>query len=737
MAVPAMTNNSPQLGDIAWAGFTIQYNGVGYQIGPGSTSQRWVWWRYSINTIQAGPDIPVDLTDDDLVLFGNKNGIAIRVQSSTLIDGELVVDGSILARAVSAEVMVANEVFSREGYFGSIGVEQLKSGSLEAQIALLGSLGVGNITIAPARGVVGDADYSPGGILIPQNTGGAILLPADGSPAKFVGTVETKNLTVEGGLNLNGLANFINGKLVLGSGTPDPIGQTELGYTMFPKNGGKLNVVSYDNSSRGVAKTTSGHYATVIPWGQNKGSSGLAELVIMDPVTKNVTKTLTQTGEDLAFKSVTAVGNVFYVLGLRWDAVAGAAEFRIHAYNTDGTLASSRWINDTTGARLTSAGLDWGSAISSEGDGTHLRVARLQANGRLQLWRFPINSATPDDFALSPSGTGATYLSGSMYVGKADFGTTADDAMAVVGVGFGGAYRMAAFSLVTGAEVPANSFGTSALDGLLWDGTQFVTLDWDTTGAWLSLLSTTKVDTTIYAQHDWTNAAGTKRSKPTTVASRLIPKRTWPTLVAPAPPKTGNAPDIADRVNLYLDTDNVTKLLTTVTTGAVTTVIATALSGTGIAPKLATDLTDFAATDATGALESVLQNISLKGDGAWKLGELIGTNDGRFKFPISSVQTPTGATYTGQITFVRQGQVVRAFGYVDRASGFNATSHLVPGITIPVGWRPAATVIGKAYPVWNAAGSYRYRFQPDGTVEVQQSVAIAAFETFDEMWIVA
>lgn len=103
MAIPALTNNSPSAGQIAWGAFSIQYQGVSYTVSAGSTASRWVWWVYNGGSpsIQAGADLPSTLTDDDLVLFGNKNGIGLRVQATSVVDGELLVDGSVFADAIA------------------------------------------------------------------------------------------------------------------------------------------------------------------------------------------------------------------------------------------------------------------------------------------------------------------------------------------------------------------------------------------------------------------------------------------------------------------------------------------------------------------------------------------------------------------------------------------------------------------------------------------------------------
>ena len=112
MAVPAMFNNTPEPGHISWDLFHIQYLGVGYEVAAGSTSDRWVWWRYNdgVPAVETGPLLPSDLTADDLLLFGNKDGISIRIQNSNLIDGELIVDGSIFSAAIAANQVSSNHI---------------------------------------------------------------------------------------------------------------------------------------------------------------------------------------------------------------------------------------------------------------------------------------------------------------------------------------------------------------------------------------------------------------------------------------------------------------------------------------------------------------------------------------------------------------------------------------------------------------------------------------------------
>jgi hypothetical protein len=727
VAVPTITNNSPQLGDIAWGPFTIQYNGVGYAIGAGSTSQRWVWWRYAINTIEAGPDLPTDLTDDDLVLFGNKNGIGVRIQSSTLVDGELVVDGSILARAVSAEILVANEIFSREGYFGTVQAEKIQSGSLSAALGLLGSLAVGDITISPQKGVFGQPGYDPGGIVIPLTSGGVIQLPADGGTALIEAILKTKDLTVDGGLTINGLTNAINGVLLLGSGTPNPSSLTGIGVAQFMKTT-KLNSSSYASWSRGLAVTTSGHYATIVPLSPD---SSRKELRIFDPTTKNVVATVNSDDAVLDMLGVTAVGNTFYVIGQRWNASTSRSEWRVHGYTTTGANATgtTRWIENELGERLVSSTY-YGMAIAGDPDGTHFHVARVQANGSIHFMRYTTTSVQPNDWWSSPSSTDCTFLSGAYYVGQADLGLTGIDRRHILGGVFDAVYHQEAFNPNTGVVDTANSFGTAYVDGLIYDGTRFVTLDSDSSGFWLSHLNTTKVDTTVYAQHEWAASSG-KRSAPSTVASKSIPRRLWPLLTIPAPPRTGTGVDVADRVNVYLDTDNVTKLVQQLVQPATaTTLVLSAMAGTGVGPN--PGATEFVAADSSGILESIgtdpgsgTRLVSMDGSGSWRLGELksVGATK-RFEFP-AGVNVPPASPFSGPgCDFYRIGNFVIADISVTRVSSFTSSYTSFTGVSAPAEFRPIGAAASSAgFIFYTSAGKYQFRIGTGGAMEVRQSAA--------------
>jgi hypothetical protein len=112
MATPTISNNSPQPGHISWDSFVLRYQADYFEVPAASTPSRWVWWRYNGGNplLEAGAVIPVDLTDDDLLLFGNKNGIGMRIQATELVDGEMIVQGSIFAEALAANQITSQHI---------------------------------------------------------------------------------------------------------------------------------------------------------------------------------------------------------------------------------------------------------------------------------------------------------------------------------------------------------------------------------------------------------------------------------------------------------------------------------------------------------------------------------------------------------------------------------------------------------------------------------------------------
>lgn len=147
MAVPTLTANSPVAGSIAWSAFTIQYGGVAYGVAASSTALKYTWWVYNGGSpiLTASNTMPTNLTADDIVLFVNKGGIPINVPASSVVDGSLIVDGTIVGSAlivgtVAADRMVANSIGAAQIAADAITTDELAANSVTALEIVAGAV---------------------------------------------------------------------------------------------------------------------------------------------------------------------------------------------------------------------------------------------------------------------------------------------------------------------------------------------------------------------------------------------------------------------------------------------------------------------------------------------------------------------------------------------------------------------------------------------------------------------
>jgi hypothetical protein len=146
-------NNSPLVGYIAWQNIKVTYKGEEYSIIDGNTYMRYAWWDFNYPTVmQTSNNIP-ELTNDDVLVFYNKLGIALTVPGATVFDGGLVVPGTITADALAvfsvlAKHIGAGEVLAEHIKAGEITTELIAAEGLLANIIRGGTLtlgGYGNV----------------------------------------------------------------------------------------------------------------------------------------------------------------------------------------------------------------------------------------------------------------------------------------------------------------------------------------------------------------------------------------------------------------------------------------------------------------------------------------------------------------------------------------------------------------------------------------------------------------
>lgn len=138
-------DNSPELGCIQWADLHISYKGTTYEVADGYTDNRYVWWDYSDPYhLQATNDLPA-LTDDDVLVFFNKNGTHLTVPNTTVVDGGLIVSESILADALAANCVtsvkiLAGAISADKIAAGAVGAEKIAAGAVIAEKIAAGAV---------------------------------------------------------------------------------------------------------------------------------------------------------------------------------------------------------------------------------------------------------------------------------------------------------------------------------------------------------------------------------------------------------------------------------------------------------------------------------------------------------------------------------------------------------------------------------------------------------------------
>lgn len=131
-----VTNNSPTAGSIAWSDLNIQYNGVSYAIANGYTALPFAYWTPSLpNNLVVSAEYP-ELHASDCLVFLNKSGIAVTVPTSTVLEGDLIVPGSVMAVALAANTITGDKIAA-----GTIDAYNILAESISADLLAVNAVG--------------------------------------------------------------------------------------------------------------------------------------------------------------------------------------------------------------------------------------------------------------------------------------------------------------------------------------------------------------------------------------------------------------------------------------------------------------------------------------------------------------------------------------------------------------------------------------------------------------------
>jgi len=133
-------SNTPSTGYISWSDLNIGYKGIFYNVADGSTNKKFAWWDYTQPyVLQTGDELPV-LTNDDVLVFFNKNGAAVTVPMATVVDGSLIVPESIVADAIAANTITGEKIAAN-----TISADNIAANAVGADAIVAGAIGTDHL----------------------------------------------------------------------------------------------------------------------------------------------------------------------------------------------------------------------------------------------------------------------------------------------------------------------------------------------------------------------------------------------------------------------------------------------------------------------------------------------------------------------------------------------------------------------------------------------------------------
>lgn len=469
---------------------------------------------------------------------------------------------TVPADAVSEDVLVVNELFTREGYFGAVSADQVTAGELLAALAIVGGLAVGpGITIDPDNGIV---------VVTPQ---GPTRFPTDGSSITLSADVIANSLTVIGNLAIRGTSNELakGASVTLSEGTTAPKVGPSL-TSVYPQG-----TIHNGFSPRGMT-----YHATLDRFLQVESIGGTATVTATEynAGTGNYDFTFQQFGMEASRPEIqTANGGITVVPGddhiytLCHVDIPNGVEWYIYKWSYTGNPAPNQWAyvsrllyapGFNLGGRneVANTGSSWHPTIGN--DGTDLLIAQANRDGDWYVSRY---SATPVHLSTTPlhQADGTTDFTTLRHAGGVVGGTT-DIGSARWFVAHQSYPYIFVFN-TSGVRQSADEFWSPVGNlGLMWDGTRFKCRDLNKAYHFSQIKETTLASSPVNAVQTWRrhDAADTDTAEVGDFAtyetsasprsqSTALKKRAYVQIMSGAPiPDDPGDPDTADAVSFYI-----------------------------------------------------------------------------------------------------------------------------------------------------------------------------------------
>jgi hypothetical protein len=220
------TNNSPSPGSISWAGCHIVYKGQNYTITDGNTDKKFVCWLLSTPTVFTTGDVKPELTQDDVLVAINDNGIArIQIVPGKMVHGAAITSGSVNSAELANGAVISDKI-------GALAIIESKIADNAITANKINEAAVTSTKIA--SNAVTDAKIVDGAVKTTKLANGAVTDTKIGSGAvtdvKIAdGAVKTAKLAANAVDNTK-LADgaVTSGKLVDGAVTTGKIGDSQV-----------------------------------------------------------------------------------------------------------------------------------------------------------------------------------------------------------------------------------------------------------------------------------------------------------------------------------------------------------------------------------------------------------------------------------------------------------------------------------------------------------------------------
>ena len=215
-------NNTPVAGAIQWEGVSLQYLGETNSVQDGYTNARYIYWTIQYpNNFVVSNEFP-NLGSDDCLIFVNKNGIAITVPTASVVDGDIIMPGSILTNALAANVITADKiaggaVTANALAAGAVTADSITAGIISAEMMAVDAIGTEHI----AAGAVTADKIVAGAVTTDKLAAASVLANAIAAGAVTAskiaaGAIDAGHIKA-GAIQTNHLAPQFGDQLVIGN----------------------------------------------------------------------------------------------------------------------------------------------------------------------------------------------------------------------------------------------------------------------------------------------------------------------------------------------------------------------------------------------------------------------------------------------------------------------------------------------------------------------------------------